>query len=223
MRLSGAFDELGLGDRLDDIVFRCRLDPFKALADEYKRRVRDAKQAGFLGHFLECHPGVQHKAGVPLGGTFILVYHELPTAVAAPASPAGAGDVAIEDPGGIRIGLQNTFRLDELNANLLSNALARLQYKEKLAEDPDLQVLYKVVTGNVLVPRLPVAKFAGRGLPRRGRQPARRHRHRRLLPAVRMLLGLPADPVPAPARASAAERGQGVHGRRRGRGGHAHD
>ncbi len=28
-----------------------------------------------LQNFLKNHPGVQHKAGVPLGGTFILVYH----------------------------------------------------------------------------------------------------------------------------------------------------
>jgi len=162
LRLGGAFDEPGLGSRLDDIVFRCRLDPFKALADEYKRRVRDAKQAGFLGNFLEHHPGVQHKAGVPLGGTFILVYHELATEVAPPTPPAvDTGDISIGDLGsGIRVGLKNTFQLDESNAKLLSSALARLQYKEKLAEDPDLQLLYKVVTGNVLVPRPPVSGFA---------------------------------------------------------------
>ena len=74
----------GLSDRLDDIVFRCRLDPFEALAEEYKRRVREVKQAQFLSHFLEQHPGIQHKAGVPLGGTFILVYHELPETGARP-------------------------------------------------------------------------------------------------------------------------------------------
>jgi hypothetical protein len=75
IRRSGAYDAPGLSDRLDDIIFRCRLDPFEALVQEWKRRLRDAQQAQFLGHFLAAHPGVQHKAGVPLGGTFILVYH----------------------------------------------------------------------------------------------------------------------------------------------------
>ena len=72
------YDPAGLSDRLDDITFRCRIDPFEALADEYGRRTGEAGKNTFLGHYLEHHPGVQHKAGVPLGGTFILVYHELP-------------------------------------------------------------------------------------------------------------------------------------------------
>ncbi len=81
-RRSGAYDAPGLSDRLDDIVFRCRLDPFEALAEEWKRRLREARQAQFLGHFLADHPGVQHKAGVPLGGTFVA---RLPRA--SPADP----------------------------------------------------------------------------------------------------------------------------------------
>ncbi|MGZ8158745.1 MAG: hypothetical protein ACXWT4_08040 [Methylobacter sp.] len=32
-------------------------------------------QNSTLNNFLISHPGIQHKAGVPLGGTFILVYH----------------------------------------------------------------------------------------------------------------------------------------------------
>lgn len=78
-RAQKIFDEPGgLSARLDDIVFRCRRDPFDALAEEYKRRVREVKQEQFLGNFLERHPGIQHKGGVPVGGTFILVYHERP-------------------------------------------------------------------------------------------------------------------------------------------------
>ncbi len=29
-----------------------------------------------LKNFLKTHPGIQHKAGVPLGGTFVLVFHD---------------------------------------------------------------------------------------------------------------------------------------------------
>ncbi|MBL7701136.1 MAG: PKD domain-containing protein [Ferruginibacter sp.] len=36
-------------------------------------RVKVMQQAGF---YFNAHPGVQHKAGVPMGGTFIVVYHE---------------------------------------------------------------------------------------------------------------------------------------------------
>ena len=150
-RREGAFDEPpGLSDRLDDIVFRCRLDPFEALADEYKRRVRKVKQAQFLEHFLQRHPGIQHKAGVPLGGTFILVYHELPKpAPDTRPALALAGPVAeVEERAG----------LGEGKAQQLGEALARLQYKTELAEDPDLRIVYQLFTGNMLVAKVPVSK-----------------------------------------------------------------
>lgn len=155
-RRAGAYDEPGLSDRLDDIVFRCRLDPFEALAEEYKRRVREVKQAQFLGHFLERHPGIQHKAGVPLGGTFIIVYHELPKP-APDTRPPGTGPfIGIAARGFERTG----FELGEGEAEQLGDALARFQYKAELAKDPDLQLVYQIVTGNLLVPRPAVSKVA---------------------------------------------------------------
>jgi hypothetical protein len=159
-RKKEGYDHPSLSDRLDDIVFRCRIDPFEALADEYKRRIREAKEATFLGHYLEHHPGVQHKAGVPLGGTFILVYHELPASVASPSAPeVAAAEASIAGQGGVSVSLTTTFQLDEPNAKLLNTALARMPYKGPLAEDPDVQLLYKLVTGDVLVPRSPVPEF----------------------------------------------------------------
>lgn len=162
LRRSGTFDGPGLSDRLDDIVFRCRLDPFEAIAAEYRRRVRDAKQASYLGHFLERHPGVQHKAGVPLGGTFVLVYHELPrqpTHTDPQASPGPRVDGGVGTVGG-GVGLTDVIPLDEHRSKLLSAVLGRLPYKAQLAEDPDLRLLYQLTTGTVLVPRPPVSSTA---------------------------------------------------------------
>jgi hypothetical protein len=124
IRRSGAYDAPGLSDRLDDIIFRCRLDPFEALAEEWKRRLREAKQAQFLGHFLAAHPGVQHKAGVPLGGTFILVYHK----------PPERGEPRVN------------------RRTLVEQALGRLQHKAELADDPDLGFVFEALTGKVLQP-----------------------------------------------------------------------
>lgn len=70
-----------IDDRLEDLLFQCRSDAFKAINDEYIRRVREAKQKQYFSNFLLQHPGIQHKAGVPLGGTFILVYHDDPEIV----------------------------------------------------------------------------------------------------------------------------------------------
>ncbi len=63
-------------DHLDQLLFSCKLDPIRAIHEEYVRRVRVIKQNQFLGFFLQKHPGIQHKAGTPLGGTFFLVYHK---------------------------------------------------------------------------------------------------------------------------------------------------
>ena len=46
--------------------------------DDYTARIGDLKKRQFLSAFLHDHPGIQHKAGVPLGGSFILVYHGEP-------------------------------------------------------------------------------------------------------------------------------------------------
>ena len=159
-RREGAFDAPGLSDRLDDIVFRCRLDPFEALAEEYKRRVREVKQAQFLGRFLERNPGIQHKAGVPLGGTFILVYHDLPTPSRA-AEPARKGEVVlVETQPRTEEVSRRSFALEKARAAELNETLARFQYKPEFAADPDFQRVYKMVTGNVLVSRTEVSTVA---------------------------------------------------------------
>jgi hypothetical protein len=159
-RREGAYDAPGLSDRLDDIVFRCRLDPFEALAEEYKRRVREVKQAQFLGHFLERHPGIQHKAGVPIGGTFILVYHELPNPAPDTRPPQTGPVIRVDDLAGFERTSRRVFELEEGKAEQLGDALARFQYKAQLAEDPDLQLVYQIFTGNLLVPRPNVSKVA---------------------------------------------------------------
>jgi hypothetical protein len=65
-------------DQFDQVLFNCKLGPIKSIHDEYVRRVRELRKKQFLATFLERHPGIQHKAGVPLGGTFIVVYHHDP-------------------------------------------------------------------------------------------------------------------------------------------------
>lgn len=65
-----------LDDRLEDILNTCAPESFKAILDEYARRITEVKQKQFLSFFLKNNPGIQHKAGVPMGGTFILVYHD---------------------------------------------------------------------------------------------------------------------------------------------------
>lgn len=65
-------------DFCEGILFSCKLDALKAVHDDYTARIGKLKKRQFLSTFLQDHPGIQHKAGVPLGGSFILVYHGEP-------------------------------------------------------------------------------------------------------------------------------------------------
>jgi hypothetical protein len=65
-----------IDDHLEDVVSTCFPGQFKVILDEYALRVLELKQKQFFSFFLQKHPGIQHKSGVTLGGTFILVYHQ---------------------------------------------------------------------------------------------------------------------------------------------------
>ncbi|HKY14888.1 MAG TPA: hypothetical protein VJM33_08170, partial [Microthrixaceae bacterium] len=154
---TSGFDAPGLADRLDDILYKCRLDQLEALVKEFERRVREVKQAQFLSHFLERHPGIQHKAGVPIGGTFILVYHELPK----PSSPSTAPPpvplltaatfATSHEPDDTRT-VKKQMRFEQ--------SVARLAYKQSIAADEDVKHIYEFLTGNVLVPQATLSALA---------------------------------------------------------------
>jgi hypothetical protein len=67
-----------IDDRLEDLLNTCQSDVLQTLSSEYENRIKALKKKQFLNHFLQEHPGIQHKAGVPVGGTFIVVYHQNP-------------------------------------------------------------------------------------------------------------------------------------------------
>lgn len=64
-----------LDDRLEAIVYGDYSDSIRALYKEYRIRLIEVNKKLYLSHYLQSNPGIQHKAGVPMGGTFILVYH----------------------------------------------------------------------------------------------------------------------------------------------------
>ena len=62
-------------DQLVHLMTICNKEPIQALHEEYQRRLQEIKDKYLLSFFARQHPGIEHKAGVPRGGTFILVYH----------------------------------------------------------------------------------------------------------------------------------------------------
>lgn len=127
---TGGFDAPGLAEQLAELEARCQLAQLEALKQEFLRRVRDVQRAGYLDHFLGKHPGIQHKAGVPLGGTFILVHHSdpPPERPRIPPTPGGAGD---RDEERIRGLLQQV----ESDTALYTNPLVRKLVKEATGQD----------------------------------------------------------------------------------------
>lgn len=128
-------------DHFDEVLFSCKLEPLRAIHEEYARRLREVKQQRFFSMFLRDHPGIQHKAGVPFGGTFILVYHEEPASlkkeVDLEAIKAGASAA-------IPIG-----RKVVVAKEALSEALSRMSKKAEYAEDPDVRLMFGALTGRV--------------------------------------------------------------------------
>ncbi|MBD1363171.1 hypothetical protein IDJ77_05040 [Mucilaginibacter sp. ZT4R22] len=89
-------------DHLDALIFACKQAQFKALYKEYLSRWLYVMMLQKFGYFLQMHPGIQHKAGVSIGGTFILVYHQVTedndaTTPVNPATGAILGD-AVANP-----------------------------------------------------------------------------------------------------------------------------
>lgn len=141
-----------IDDRLEDIIYACRLDVFKAIVDEYKRRIKEVRQKQFLSYFLQNNPGIQHKAGVPLGGTFILVYHDDPEPVINPGLNLNFNDFV----GNIGIA-QTTGNLNTANINpavrvnmaALSESFNRISANPAFLVDPDIRFVLGSITGTV--------------------------------------------------------------------------
>ena len=126
-----------LDDRLEAIIYSCRLDAFRTLLEEYKRRIKEVKQKQFLSYFLQKNPGIQHKAGVPLGGTFIVVYHDNPDLI----FTADIDSIITNF---------NQATFSSTSTKALSGAFTRLQTKKEFVIDPDFQLIFTELTGQTL-------------------------------------------------------------------------
>ncbi|QWV99064.1 hypothetical protein KP005_07210 [Geomonas nitrogeniifigens] len=148
-----------LDDRLEAILYQCRLDVIKALEGEYQDRLREVKQKLYLSAFLRDHPGIQHKAGVPLGGTFIVVYHEAPPRILAPGRGTDLGGLRnrLNVEGRIGTGRVTTATSPsgttslcaEVEPTAMMDAFDRIGARPEFAADPDIRMVLGAFTGRV--------------------------------------------------------------------------
>jgi len=119
---------------LEAVRYANQMEAFRSIGEEYARRLIEVKKRLFLSNFLEKNPGIQHKAGVPVGGTFIVVYHDDPT----PLRLQTGSVINISS-------LKDNFRqvgLSSETSDAISKAFERLQVKSDQAEvDPDIQLI----------------------------------------------------------------------------------
>lgn len=62
-------------DHFDDVIFSCKKGAFRALFQAYEGRTPEMLAKMLFYNYARNNPCLQHKAGVPMGGTFVLVYH----------------------------------------------------------------------------------------------------------------------------------------------------
>ena len=68
--------ELGvLAEEFGVLTSICIDERLQVLKDEYNRRLTQYQQQHTFLNYYKAHPGLEHKAGVPKGGTLVLVYH----------------------------------------------------------------------------------------------------------------------------------------------------
>ena len=60
--------------RLDKLIYHCSIKKLIELYRIYLNRVEEVKKLNLFARFAKDHPGMEHMAGVPKGGTFIIVY-----------------------------------------------------------------------------------------------------------------------------------------------------
>lgn len=63
-------------DHFDQVALSCKKGSFRAIYQEFIRRSEELYRNVFFGNYAAKNPGLQHKAGVPVGGTLVLVYHQ---------------------------------------------------------------------------------------------------------------------------------------------------
>lgn len=77
LTVKGLYNALSkITDSVQSFLDTCIIEKLEALKNEYLRRTAEYRLAKNFSYYFSKHGGLEHKAGVPRGGTFILVYHE---------------------------------------------------------------------------------------------------------------------------------------------------
>ncbi len=60
--------------RLDKLIYHCSIRKILNIYKLYLKKINEVRQLNLFSRFAKDHPGLEHMAGVPKGGTLVLVY-----------------------------------------------------------------------------------------------------------------------------------------------------
>jgi len=136
---------------LEAVRYANEMEAFRSIGEEYRKRLIEIKKRLFLSNFLLKNPGIQHKAGVPMGGTFILVYHDDPTELR--LLPNLAEGIDSLKSNFTKAG----FATDSSEA--ITKAFERLQVKGDATQvDPDIQLILSEMSKQIVKPDFEIGK-----------------------------------------------------------------
>lgn len=132
-----------------DVLFACVNEELFALKEEYAGRLERYQEAVTFASYFEKHKGLEHKAGVPKGGTFVLVYEPPVSLQETPTSP-GHGiketdQPMITDLSGMTVSTGRKLSVANLTVEKTAVLEEAVGLMEQLNVDVDLLQLRKLL------------------------------------------------------------------------------
>ncbi|MGR9045184.1 MAG: hypothetical protein ACU83N_07800 [Gammaproteobacteria bacterium] len=137
---SGEIDWAVINEVWLTLIDLCKLEALKLIEAELKRRIREVQKLKFLSFFQQNHPGLRHKAGVPMGGTFVIVYHEKPK------TKAAQSDIVTRRTGGQTVARNALAAMNTSRRNDFARALEKVKADVRLMANPELRAVIEGIT-----------------------------------------------------------------------------
>lgn len=144
-------------DLFDEVIYSCFSNEFSSLKDEYNSRLAKLKEHFLFSNYLAQHRGMEHKAGVNVGGTFIIVYNPPAPRQQTPPSAVGGSrlrniltaDASIANDTSVR---EEKFSTSELKQRLQTS------FGDVIANEPEfinraIEVLQPQLSAIVIPPQ----------------------------------------------------------------------
>jgi hypothetical protein len=141
-------------DLFDEVIDNCFTDKFSSLKNEYNARIKLIKQQVLFSNYYNQHRGMEHKAGVPKGGTFVIVYN-----APAPKQTSNTATTSNDTNTAAFNNLSNMSAQAKFSASELTQRL-HASFSDVIEKDPEfinraISILSPTFTAVALPPAIP--------------------------------------------------------------------